>query len=64
MRVFLFSQHLKHLEMISNDIYTKAVQDVLEFIDTVEDGDLDFIIWKLRKFVEYGEDFNTKDDIE
>jgi hypothetical protein len=38
MMVFLFNQHLKHLEMISNDIYTKAVQDVLEFIDTVEDG--------------------------
>ena len=44
--------------MISNDTYTKAVQDVLEFIDSVEDGDLDYIIWKLKKFVEYGEDFN------
>jgi len=64
MMVFLFNQHLKHLEMISNDTYTKAVQDVLEFIDRVEDGDLDFIIWKLRNFVEYGEDFNTRDDIE
>jgi len=64
MMVFLFNQHLKHLEMISNDIYTKAIQDVLEFIDKVEDGDLDFIIWKLKNFVEYGEDFNTKDDIE
>lgn len=50
--------------MISNDIYIKAIQDVLEFIDRVEDGDLDFIIWKLKNFVEYGEDFNTKDDIE
>ena len=29
--------------MISNDTYTKAIQDVLEFIDRVEDGDLDFI---------------------
>ncbi len=48
--------------MISNDTYTKAVQDVLEFIDSVEDGDLDYIIWKLRNFVEYGEDFNTKDN--
>ena len=44
--------------MISNNTYTKAVQDVLEFIDSVEDGDLDYIIWKLKKFVEYGEDFN------
>ena len=50
--------------MISNDTYTKAVQDVLEFIEGVEDGDLDYIIWKLRKFIEYGEDFNTRDDIE
>ena len=50
--------------MISNDTYTKAVQDVLEFIEGVEDGDLDYIIWKLRTFVEYGEDFNTRDDIE
>lgn len=50
--------------MISNDTYTKAVQDVLEFIYSVEDGDLDYIIWKLRAFVEHGEDFNTKDDIE
>ena len=50
--------------MISNDIYTEAVQDVIEFIERVEDGDLDFIIWKLRNFVEYGEDFNTRDDIE
>ena len=64
MMEFLFNLRLKHLEMISNDIYTKAVQDVLEFIDRVEDGDLDYIIWKLRNFVEYGEDFNTKDDIE
>lgn len=44
--------------------YIQAVKDVLEFIDRVEDGDLDFIIWKLKNFVEYGEDFNTKDDIE
>jgi len=43
--------------------YIQAVKDVLEFIDIVEDGDLDFIIWKLRNFVEYGEDFNTKDEI-
>ena len=50
--------------MILNDIYTKAVQDVLEFIENVEDGDLDYIIWKLRNFIEYGEDFNTRDDIE
>ena len=50
--------------MISNDIYTKAIKDVLEFIDRVEDGDLDYIIWKLRKFVEYGENFNTRNDIE
>ena len=50
--------------MISNDIYIKAIQDVLEFIDRVEDGDLDYIIWKLRRFVEYGEDFNIRDDIE
>ena len=64
MMVFLFNQHLKHLGMISNDTYTKSVQDVLEFIDRVEDGDLDFIIWKLKNFVEYGEDFNTRDDIE
>ena len=64
MMVFLFNQHLKHLEMISNDTYTKAVQDVLEFIKGVEDGDLDYIIWKLRNFIEYGEDFNTRDDIE
>jgi len=64
MMEFLFNQHLKHLEMISNDIYTKAIQDVLEFIDRVEDGDLDFIIWKLKNFVEYGEDFNTRDNIE
>jgi len=56
--VFLFNRHLKLSEMISNDTYTKAVQDVLEFIDSVEDGDLDYIIWKLKKFVEYGEDFN------
>ena len=49
--------------MISNDTYTKAVQDVLEFIDRVGDGDLDYITWKLRNFVEYGEDFNTKDEI-
>ncbi len=44
--------------------YIQAVKDVLEFIDSVEDGDLDFIIWRLRNFIEYGEDFNTKDDIE
>ena len=50
--------------MILNDIYTKAVQDVLEFIENVEDRDLDYIIWKLRNFIEYGEDFNTRDDIE
>ena len=50
--------------MISNDTYTKAVQDVLEFIEGVEDGDLDYIIWKLRKFIEYGENFNTRDYIE
>lgn len=50
--------------MISNDTYTKAVQDVLEFIEGVEDGDLDYIIWKLKNFIEYGEDFNTRDDIE
>lgn len=43
--------------MISNDTYTKAVQDVLEFIEGVEDGDLDYIIWKLRKFIEHGEVF-------
>ena len=46
--------------MILNDIYTKAIQDVLEFIENVEDGDLDYIIWKLKRFIEYGEDFNTK----
>ena len=50
--------------MISNDTYTKAVQDVLEFIEGVEDGDLDYIIWKLKNFIEYGEDFNIRDDIE
>ena len=50
--------------MILNDIYTKAVQDVLEFIENVEDRDLDYIIWKLKNFIEYGEDFNTRDDIE
>lgn len=50
--------------MISNDTYTKAVQDVLEFIESVEDGDLDYIIWKLRNFIVYGEDYNTRDDIE
>ena len=50
--------------MISNDTYIKAVKDVLEFIEGVEDGDLDYIIWKLRAFIEYGEDFNTRDNIE
>ena len=64
MMVFLFNQHLKHLGMISNDTYIKAVKDVLEFIEGVEDGDLDYIIWKLRAFIEYGEDFNTRDNIE
>ena len=40
--------------MISNNTYIKVIQDVLEFIDSVEDGDLDFIIWKLKNFVKYG----------
>ena len=44
--------------------YIQAVKDVLEFIDRVEDGDLDYIIWKLRNFIEYGENFNTRDNIE
>jgi len=37
--------------MNENEIYRKAVANVLEFILSVEDGDLDFIIWKLEKFL-------------
>jgi hypothetical protein len=36
------------------EIYRKAIADVLGFIFSVEDGDLDFIIWKLEKFLNEG----------
>ena len=37
-----------------SDDYIQAIKDVLEFIFSVEDGDLDFIIWKLEKFLSEG----------
>jgi len=40
--------------MNEKEIYRKAIADVLEFIFSVEDGDLDLIIWKLKKFLNEG----------
>lgn len=40
--------------MNEKEIYRKAIADVLGFIFSVEDGDLDLIIWKLEKFLNEG----------
>ena len=40
-----------------NDDYYKGIEDTLEFIYSVEDGDLDLIIWKLKKVLKEKCDF-------
>ena len=40
--------------MNEKEIYRKAIADVLGLIFSSEDGDLDFIIWKLEKFLNEG----------
>ena len=37
-----------------NDNYRQGVIDVLDLINSVEDGDLDYIVWKINKFLDKG----------
>ena len=69
MTVFLFNQHLKHLGMIYNNHcseihkmtsdYRQAINDVIQLINSVEDGDLDYIIFKLEYMLEKNEKYSN-----
>ena len=39
--------------------YRQAINDVLQFIDSIEDGDLDYIVHKLENMLEKNEKYSN-----
>ena len=53
-----YNNHCSKIHKMTSD-YRQAINDVIQLINSVEDGDLDYIIYKLENMLEKNEKYSN-----